>query len=450
MAADGAWEREIGAWSADPGATRTRHSLQQLSGVLDQLESRLAQAPDPALSPGAIDGLVETLTALAERITLQDRQNATRLAELGEALASTVGRTESQTQPLAPSRAEADEREAEILAPPAPRPAEAAPPTRAAEPLPLRATLAVSVGAAAISLVGAAVLTLAQTAPTKPVPSVQPRIALADLPLRPSLAPEPPRSARSYPSAPLPRARSADRTGAESYESVAAALAAGEATALARLTGLAQRGDGQAQLRLAGLYDTGAAGLPRDLAAARHWTRRAAEAGERIAMHNLGLFLMQGEGGDRDFTGAATWFRRAAARGVVDSQYNLGLLFEAGRGVPRNLREAYRWFSIAANAGDLASREKALALEARLAGGERAELDREAAGFQPGAASDPDLIEVIPPATTLAETQTLLARQGYYVGPVDGVPSPALRAAAQAYLQDRAAETPAPTPGTSP
>jgi peptidoglycan hydrolase-like protein with peptidoglycan-binding domain len=42
----------------------------------------------------------------------------------------------------------------------------------------------------------------------------------------------------------------------------------------------------------------------------------------------------------------------------------------------------------------------------------------------------------VSPATTLAETQALLARQGYYVGPVDGVTSPQFRAAAQAYLRD--------------
>jgi localization factor PodJL len=225
---------------------------------------------------------------------------------------------------------------------------------------------------------------------------------------------------------------------ADTYAAAAAALTQGDARALARMTGLAQGGDTQAQRHLASLYEAGAAGLPRDLAAARSWTERAAHAGDRLAMHNLALFLADGEGGTRDPAEAAAWFRRAAERGVVDSQYNLGLVFEAGRGVAQNLREAYRWFAVAANAGDLAARERQVALEQRLAPAERAVLDREAAAFRPGLAdSAPTLI--IPPATTLAETQALLARQGYYVGPIDGLTSVTLRAAAQAYLRDHPA-----------
>ena len=112
----------------------------------------------------------------------------------------------------------------------------------------------------------------------------------------------------------------------------------------------------------------------------------AAEGGDRIAMHNLALYLAQGDGGPRDVSEASQWFRRAAERGVVDSQYNLALLYEAGRGVEKNLREAYRWFSIAANAGDAVSRGKAVELEAKLKGAERGDVERAARSFAPGAA----------------------------------------------------------------
>ena len=115
---------------------------------------------------------------------------------------------------------------------------------------------------------------------------------------------------------------------------------------------------------------------------------------------------------------------------------NLALLYEAGRGVQKNLREAYRWFALAANAGDASAREKQVEIEARLKAGERSGLDREVSGFQPGAPAPADLAAVIPPAVTLAETQALLARKGYYLGPVDGVASPAFRSAATAYLRD--------------
>jgi len=43
---------------------------------------------------------------------------------------------------------------------------------------------------------------------------------------------------------------------------------------------------------------------------------------------------------------------------------------------------------------------------------------------------------VISPATTIAETQQLLSRAGYYLGPTDGADSPAFRTAAQTYLRD--------------
>lgn len=227
----------------------------------------------------------------------------------------------------------------------------------------------------------------------------------------------------------------------DSYGAVVTALARGEATALPRLNGLADAGDSQAQLNLASLYETGGSGLSRDMSAARLWTRRAAEAGERIAMHNLALFLMRGEGGAQNFDEAAVWFRRASDRGVVDSQFNLAQLYETGRGVDRNLREAYRWYLVAANAGDGASRERAIELEGRVSPGERAMLEGKAAAFQPGGATEFDPAVIVPPAETVAETQTLLARQGYFVGPVDGVVSPAFRTAVAAYLRDHPGAT---------
>jgi localization factor PodJL len=237
---------------------------------------------------------------------------------------------------------------------------------------------------------------------------------------------------------PKAQARTADGAlGDESYAGVLAALGRGDPLALPRLAGLADLGDTDAQLHLASLYETGGAGLPRDLAAARLWTRRAAEGGERIAMHNLGLFLAQGDGGVRDAREAAVWFRRAAERGVVDSQYNLGLVHESGQGVPANLREAYRWFSVAANAGDLKARRKQIELEPRLAPGERAAVDREASAYRPEADDSGPPAPVVPPAVTVADSQALLARQGYYLGPADGRDSAAYRAALEAYLRDQ-------------
>lgn len=299
------------------------------------------------------------------------------------------------------------------------------------DPGPIRAILVAAAACAALAVTGAGVLVVSQPEAAPPMLAVVVE-RLPNLRLRtPPVSAErviPPRAGSVAPATAVPR-------GGETYAAVMEAIRRGDANALPRLTGLAQAGDTEAQMHLASLYEGGQAGLPRDLAAARLWTRRAANGGHRVAMHNLGLFLMEGEGGLRDVAEAAGWFRRAADQGVVDSQYNLGLLYESGHGVPQNLREAYRWFSIAANAGDLTARERQVELEGRFSLAERAGLDRAAAAYRPGAPrAEPD--PIVPPATTLAETQVLLARQGYYVGPVDGANSPQLKAAAAAWLRD--------------
>jgi hypothetical protein len=44
---------------------------------------------------------------------------------------------------------------------------------------------------------------------------------------------------------------------------------------------------------------------------------------------------------------------------------------------------------------------------------------------------------VLPPAGTVAETQRMLAREGYFVGRTDGADSEAYRSAVAAYGRDR-------------
>lgn len=434
MAADGAWPRSPGA--DEPDAPRTRRAVEQLRAILTGLESRLADSrPEPLAGPAAA-ALTEALEALARRMAEQEGAAAARFQALGAALQVLAERLEhdaAHQEALAARAAEAEGRIAgqldRMLSELAGvRGAQAAEP----EPRLIRLILAAASAAAAFSVLGAAsVILMRPETPRSSSPIMTSRLRGANP--RPSLSSEPAGQAavrRSLPTAPV---MPAFGPGPETYEAVAAALERGEAASLPRLTGLAQAGEARAQSHLAGLYEVGAAGVPRDLIAARRWTRRAAEGGERVAMHNLALYLAAGDGGGRDDAEAATWFRRAADRGVVDSQYNLGLLYEAGRGVEKNLREAYRWFAVAANAGDVTAREKQVELEARLTPAERGGLDREVSEYRPGQAAPGDLALVIPPAQTLAETQALLARKGYYLGPVDGVASPALRSAAAAY-----------------
>ncbi len=109
--------------------------------------------------------------------------------------------------------------------------------------------------------------------------------------------------------------------------------------------------------------------------------------------------------------------RAAAERGDRAAMHALGVLILDGADSPAEAAKALRWLDAAAQAGDLGAREKAVALEAALA-------------------AEASAVPLIPPATTVAGTQALLARGGYYVGPMDGAASPALKAAAEAYLKD--------------
>ena len=440
MAADGTWPKGPGL--EGPQDARTSRAVDQLRAILNDLEGRLAEpGPQPPFAPTATVALTDALEALARRMAAHEGAAAGRFQALSTALQTLAERLERQASRDTAVAARAAETERRIsghldrvldeLA--GVRAAQAA-----AEPEPrlIRLILGAASAAAALSVLSAATVILTRPQPPRPSsPIVAGRFGSVEL--RPSLQPEP--AGRPVAAAALPVVATTPALGParETYEAVAAALERGDATALPRLTGLAQAGEARAQLQLGGLYEVGAAGVPRDLAAARLWTRRAAEGGDRVAMHNLALYLAAGDGGGRDDTEAALWFRRAADRGVVDSQYNLGLLYEVGRGVEKNLREAYRWFAVAANAGDVTAREKQVEVEGRLTPAERGGLDRDVSGYRPGAASPPaELTTVIAPAATLAETQALLARKGYYVGTVDGVTSPAFRSAAAAYLRD--------------
>jgi localization factor PodJL len=141
----------------------------------------------------------------------------------------------------------------------------------------------------------------------------------------------------------------------------------------------------------------------------------------------------------------------AAVRGVIDSEFNLALLYEAGRGVEKNLILAYEWYSIAGNAGDAQARERAVVLEKRLTPKELAAADQAVARFRPGQDLG-ETPEVVAPAATLAESQMMLARLGYYIGPTDGTETPEFKAAVAAYRRDHPAGGPvvAAAPSSSP
>ncbi|MDG2523179.1 peptidoglycan-binding protein [Caulobacter segnis] len=224
----------------------------------------------------------------------------------------------------------------------------------------------------------------------------------------------------------------------KAYEAAVRRIEAGDDAALAPLRNIAEAGHPAAQFYLAKLYENGEAGLKANPAEARRWTERAAQGGDRKAMHNLALYYFEGQGGQKNPAVAAEWFRKAADLGLVDSQYNLGRIYEAGFGVAANEAEAYKWYLIAGRAGDDEARASAVRLKPKLSAEVQATAERAANGFRAaGSAAPASATASAGTATSLVTAQKALARLGYYQGAQDGVSSPALRLAIAAYQRDQ-------------
>ncbi|MET0295309.1 MAG: SEL1-like repeat protein, partial [Phenylobacterium sp.] len=214
------------------------------------------------------------------------------------------------------------------------------------------------------------------------------------------------------------------------------ATESGDASGLDKLKQAANLGHAPAQFYLAKLYEAGRGGVKADMAEARKWTERAAQGGERKAMHNLALYYFEGVGGPKNTTLAAQWFQRAAEMGLLDSQYNLGRLYEEGIGVPQNGAEAYRWYLIAGRSGDTESRASAQRVKSQLGSEARIVAERSASSFRPAA---PANLELSPDKAAVSTAQRALSRLNYYqlAGPADGLPSPALRMAIARFQSDQ-------------
>jgi localization factor PodJL len=147
---------------------------------------------------------------------------------------------------------------------------------------------------------------------------------------------------------------SADQSEAQRvFDEAIQQLDAGQPGGVATLTRAANLGLAPAQLKLAGLYESGENGVGRDPAQARLWARRAAESGDPQGMHAFGMYLFDGVGGAKNRPEALNWLLKAAEKGLVDSQFNVAKIYENGdEGIAANRTEALKWYMIAARTGD--------------------------------------------------------------------------------------------------
>ncbi|HWT29984.1 MAG TPA: SEL1-like repeat protein, partial [Propylenella sp.] len=190
-----------------------------------------------------------------------------------------------------------------------------------------------------------------------------------------------------------------------------------------------------AQYRLGSIYEKGL-GVTKDLAVAQDWYRRAADAGNVKAMHNLAVLYAEGAGGKPDLEKAAALFRKAAEHGVRDSQFNLAILHARGLGVPQDMLEAYKWFAIAASSGDAESVKRRDIVAAALSEADLAKGQAAAEAFEPltlipeandvampegGWGQETTSVQLQDQNDMVALVQSLLAERGFDPGPADGL-----------------------------
>ncbi len=114
----------------------------------------------------------------------------------------------------------------------------------------------------------------------------------------------------------------------------------------------AQRGNAQAQFRLARIVQMGARDIDRNLPLAAQLFEAAAKQGQVKAEYWTGYCYEQGDGVDRDMGKAIEWYSKAAKAGEPRASNNLGLIYLTGNGTARDLGHAFKLFKAAADQGN--------------------------------------------------------------------------------------------------
>ena len=220
-----------------------------------------------------------------------------------------------------------------------------------------------------------------------------------------------------------------------------ARLEAGDESEAVRLMRLsAAQGQPAAQYRLAKMYEAGL-GVEVNTRTAKSLLLKAAKAGNRLAMHDLGHYYATGADGEaEDLVKAAGWFTQAAEHGVVDSQYNLGILYQGGSSIPKDLESAWFWFKVAAAQGDRDAARQAEAVAIDMSPEQMARAQARLMAFAPKPINNaangiftnlPWMNKAAKASVQKGESvktaQSLLQKLGYNVGRPDGALGPKTR-----------------------
>jgi len=114
----------------------------------------------------------------------------------------------------------------------------------------------------------------------------------------------------------------------------------------------AQRGNPEAQFRLARIVHVGARDIEKNMPLAAQLYEAAAKQGNHEAEYWTGYCYEQGEGVEKDLKKAVEWYQKAAEAGEPRASNNLGLIYLNSKEMPRDLARAFQLFKAAAEKGD--------------------------------------------------------------------------------------------------
>lgn len=140
------------------------------------------------------------------------------------------------------------------------------------------------------------------------------------------------------------------------------------------LVKLAREGDGDAQYELANRLYMGK-GIKKSYELARQWYEAGAEQDRPDCCLALGQMLVGGLGGDEDQERAAALFKKAADAGNRSAMFELGVMYAYGRGVKKNYVKASKYLRLSRTEEALAVLDESIewwrpAAEAGIAEGE--------------------------------------------------------------------------------
>jgi len=114
----------------------------------------------------------------------------------------------------------------------------------------------------------------------------------------------------------------------------------------------ADSGNVLAQHSLGVMFGNGR-GVAQSRVKAAHWFKRAADQGNANAQYSLGLAYQRGYGVTQSNLEAVRWYRKGAELGDIQAQGNLGAMYKFGFGVKQSAKDAAHWFKKAADQGDV-------------------------------------------------------------------------------------------------